>query len=105
MRLASGPLCTIGVLKSASSSLCVYVRLPRVRVVTGHADGWFFQNPRRTGHGRFGIVVVVVVEELLVVVDVVGAVLDVVLDVLVVVVGRVVVVVDEVVVVVGRVVL
>src|SRR5215468_4565109 len=51
-------------------------------VPTGHAEGWFFQKPRPTGHVLAGIVVVVVVEELVVE--------------LVVVVGRVVVVEDEV---------
>src|SRR5262249_3487104 len=56
---------------------------------TGHAEGWFFQNPWPTGHVLAGIVVVV--EELVVVVE--GKVV-VELVVLVVVVGRVVVVDD-----------
>src|SRR5262249_8834517 len=60
-------------------------------VLTGHAEGWFFQKPWPIGHVLAGIVVVV--EELVVVVE--GNVV-VELVVLVVVVGRVVVVDDEV---------
>ena len=63
--------------------------------LTGHSSGWFFQNPKPSGHCPVGGAVVVVTEMLVVVVE--GLVLDVVVDEVVVAVGRVVVVVVEVV--------
>src|SRR5262245_10811339 len=93
IRLASTPeRRAVGVRTAASSSLCVYVWLPSMSVVTGHAEGCFLQKPGPTGQIPPGMVVV---EELVVVVDV-----DVVVGLVVlvvVVVGWVVVVEDEVV--------
>ena len=63
--------------------------------LTGHSSGWFFQNPKPSGHCPVGGAVVVVTEMLVVVVE--GLVLDVVVNEVVVAVGRVVVVVVEVV--------
>ena len=70
--------------------------------LTGHSSGWFFQNPKPSGHCPVGGAVVVVTERLVVVTEMLvvvveGLVLDVVVDEVVVAVGRVVVVVVEVV--------
>ena len=56
-----------GVLSTANNSRSLYVWLPSISVPTGHAAGWFFQNPCSRGHAPTGIVIVVVEGDVVVV--------------------------------------